>query len=162
MTPVDPSLRDRLRGLADVLPVLGSSTVADFGVWVASTEREPGVLAMPYVEYGPTERVFRTAVAEHGWVRPDVDWRSWAQSDEAQELQRDPSSGIASATPRLIACILTTIIRSDRFDEGSLLRAFEAGHVTDVARLAKVLADDPAALAAALAVDEQNGRVLGD
>lgn len=155
-------VRARLRTLADVLPALESSMAGEFGTWVESVEREPGVWTMPYVEYGPTFRAFQAAVGQGGWVRPDVDWRTWVESDEARELLRDPGSGVATATPYLIACIVTSVVRGDRFDEGSLLRAFESGFLTDVARRAKALANDPAALEAALAIDAARGRVLGD
>lgn len=155
-------VRARLRTLADVLPALESSTAADFGTWVESVEREPGDWTMPYVEYGPTFRAFQAAVGQGGWVRSDVDWRTWIDSDEARELLRDPVSGVASATPYLIACIVTSVVRGDRFNEGSLLRAFESGHLTGVARRAKALADDPVALETALAADARRGRVLGD
>jgi hypothetical protein len=40
MPTIEPDLAARLRRLADVLPVLESSTEADFGAWVKSSQRE--------------------------------------------------------------------------------------------------------------------------
>lgn len=145
-------MRARLAALAEVLPLLESSTEGEFGLWVTSTQGADGVWTMPYVDYGPTERAFHAAAGRGEWVRPDVNWTAWAQTDEARELAADPSR-IQAATPLQLAQMVTTIVRGDRFNEGSLLDAFAKGHLTAIARRAKVLLADPTALEAALAHD---------
>ena len=142
-------MRARLAALAGVLPVLESSTEAEFGTWVRSTQGDDGVWTMPYVDYGPTREAFTAAAGRGEWVRPDVDWTAWAQTDEARAIHAKPSR-IAAASPLQLAQLVTTFVRGDRFNEGYLLEAFVQGHLTAIARRAKALVDDPAALAAAL------------
>jgi hypothetical protein len=148
MTEVE-DLRARLAALAAVLPVLESSTEAEFGTWVKSTQGEDGVWTMPYVEYGPTRKAFTSAAARGEWIRPDVNWTAWAQTEEARTIHREPSR-IAASSPLQLAQLVTTFVRGDRFNEGYLLEAFVQGHLTAIARRAKALVEDPAALAAAL------------
>lgn len=123
--PTENDLRSMLRRLADLEPRLevgGAGTT--FGTWVASRQTKPGVWTMPYVEYGELEREFRAAAA--GWVRADIDWRTWGETDDALALRRDPAR-LTRATPEELAHLLTTIVRGDRFNEGLLLDAFESG-----------------------------------
>lgn len=135
----DPSdLRTRLLALAVLLPRLeadGAETA--FGAWVSSRETAPGVWTMPYVEYGELEREFRAATA--GWVRPDIDWLRWGETDDALALKRDPAR-LARATPEELAHLLTTIVRGDRFNEGLLLDAFEEGLLARICRRGAALA----------------------
>ncbi len=135
-------MRARLSALADVLPLLEASTEAEFGTWIKSTQGNDGVWTMPYVDYGPTGRAFRAAAARGEWVRPDVDWTSWAQTDEARQLHAEPSR-IAASSPTQLAQLVTTFVRGDRFNEGYLLEAFTRGHLTAIARRARVLVDEP-------------------
>jgi hypothetical protein len=148
VTAID-EIRARLAALAAVLPVLESSTEAEFGTWVSSTQGADGSWTMPYVDYGPTREAFTTAAARGEWVRPDVDWTSWAQTDEARSIHADPSRIAAASTHRL-AQLVTMFVRGDRFNEGYLLEAFVQGHLTAIARRAQVLLDDPTALEAAI------------
>ena len=148
MTAIE-EMRARLAALAALLPVLESSTEAEFGTWVKSTQGADGPWTMPYVDYGPTRDAFTTAAARGDWVRPDVDWTAWAQTDEARSIHAEPSR-IATASPHRLAQLVTMFVRGDRFNEGYLLEAFVQGHLTAIARRAQALLDDPAALAAAL------------
>ena len=148
MTAIE-EMRARLAALAAVLPVLESSTEAEFGTWVKSTQGADGSWTMPYVDYGPTREAFTTAAARGEWVRPDVDWTSWAQTDEARSIHAEPAR-IAAASPHRLAQLVTMFVRGDRFNEGYLLEAFVKGHLTAIARRAQALLDDPAALEAAL------------
>ena len=158
MTTIDPELRANLARLAASLAILETEGLV-FGEWVDSTEREPGIWTMPYVRYGDAAHAFTSAAV--GWVRPDIDWGTWAQTDEAHELERDPSR-IAAATPEQIAHMLTTVIRGDRFNEGNLLHAFETGLLARIARRAATLASDARALEEALAVDAASKRRILD
>jgi hypothetical protein len=142
-------VRARLTALADVLSVLESSTEAEFGTWVKSTQGDDGAWSMPYVDYGPTRDAFTSAAARGEWVRPDVNWTAWAQTDEARAIQAEPSR-IAASSPLQLAQLVTMFVRGDRFNEGYLLEAFARGHLVAIARRAKALLGDPDALAAAL------------
>ena len=142
---------EALRALAELVDAL-QAPGAVFGTWVPSSPRPDGSASMPYVEYGELEGRFRAAVGRGGWMRVGFDWSSWAATDEARAFEADPAR-IAAATPEQLARLLTWIIRGDRFSEGTLLGAFERGHLAAIGRRAQTLLDDPVALAASMAED---------
>ena len=129
-------LQARLQALAALLPAIERGQPDDFGVWEPSREDAQGVWSMPYVTYGPLEATFRAAAA--GWVRPDIDWMTWAGTDEGRGYLEDPVR-ISSAPAEDLARLLTTIVRGDRFNEGMLLSAFERGVLSAIARRASAL-----------------------
>jgi hypothetical protein len=129
VTAADP----RLRALADVLPKLEAPD-ADFGRWQTLAGR------MPWYELGPTGQAFRAAAI--GWVTPAVNWMRWMETEEGVRFRGDPSA-VDTATPEQLERLLTALIRSDRFTEGTLAWAFESGMLARIARRAGVLADGP-------------------
>lgn len=130
------SLSERLQPLADLLPILESPD-ADFGHWEAPPPVD-GMQRMPYFEFGPTEDAFRSAVAAGGWVVMGFDWMTWLDSDEGKAL-RDRPEALAAASVDDLAKLLTAIVRSDRFVEGSIEGAFESGLLMRIARRAAAL-----------------------
>ncbi len=130
-------LADRLRALADLVPILEAPD-ADFGHWEGGTKDADGMLHMPWFEFGPTGDEFRAAVGRGGWVIAGFDWMTWMQGDEGQAL-RDRPDALATATPEQLARLVTAIIRSDRFVEGSIVGAFESGLLTRIAKRAAAL-----------------------
>ena len=76
------------------------------------------------------------------WVVAGFDWRTWLAGDEGRALRDDPGV-ISRATSDQLACLLTAIIRSDRFVEGSIVGAFESGLLARISRRARVLLDEP-------------------
>ena len=66
------------------------------------------------------------------------DWMTWMQGDEGQAL-RDRPDALATATPEQLARLVTAIIRSDQFVEGSIVGAFESGLLTRIAKRAAAL-----------------------
>lgn len=131
---------DRLRALADLVPVLEAPD-ADFGHW----DNDPlpdGSIHMPWFVPGPTEDAFRTAVGRGGWIVMGFDWMNWLQTDEGRSLRDDPGA-IATASPDQLGKLLTAIVRSDRFTEGSIAGAFESGLLARIARRAGSLLDEP-------------------
>jgi hypothetical protein len=129
-------LSDRLRPLADVLPMLEAPD-ADFGHGELPAPRD-GVHSLGWFEFGPTAEAWRTAVAQGDWIVGGFDWRAWLSSDEGRSLHGDLAA-IASAMPDQLARLLTAIIRSDRFVEGSIAGAFESGLLAGISRRASVL-----------------------
>jgi hypothetical protein len=133
-------LVDRLRPLAELVPVLEAPD-ADFGHWQDGSGGTDGVLHLPWFEFGPAADAFRAAVGRGGWVIVGFDWMTWLQSDEGQAL-RDRPGAVETATPEQLGHLLTAIVRSDRFVEGSIAGAFESGLLTRIAeRAAALLAD---------------------
>jgi hypothetical protein len=136
---IDVDIADRLRSLADLVPLLESAD-ADFGHWEAPPPVD-GVHRMPYYVFGPTADAFTAALARGGWIVIGFDWNAWLQTDEGQAL-RDRPEALAAATPDQIARLLTAIVRSDRFFEGSTAGAYESGLIARIARRAAVLLDE--------------------
>lgn len=72
------------------------------------------------------------------------DWRTWLAGPAGARL-RDDRAALAEATPEDLARLLTAIVRSDRFVEGSIAGAFESGLLTAIARrAARLIAEAPA------------------
>jgi ADP-ribosylglycohydrolase len=131
----DLRLADRLRALADLLPILEAPD-ADFGSW-APPSTEGGVTHLPYYTFGPAGEAFQAAVGRGGWIFP-FDWGAWLQTAEGRALTSEREA-LAAATPLQLARLLTAIVRSDRFTEGSIAGAFESGLLSAIARRAAVL-----------------------
>ena len=68
---------------------------------------------------------FIAAVTRAGWMVP-FDWATWAQTAEGQRLLGEPPH-IATATADQLGKVLTTVIRHERFSEGTLNEALESG-----------------------------------
>jgi hypothetical protein len=106
-----------------------------FGEWVRGA---PGQL--PYVELLPDGMRFLRDVGSLGFIVP-YDWGAWLQGDG--DVYRRDRGRIATAPSGDLVRLLTAIVRSDRFNEGELLAAFESGLLLAIARRARVLAEAP-------------------
>ncbi len=129
---------DRLRALAALVPILEAPDV-DFGHWELPPPRD-GVGSLGWYELGPAGKAFRDAVARGAWLQAGFDWPAWMQTEEGRAL-RDRADAMETATPDQLARLLTAIVRSDRFTEGSIAGAFESGLLLRIARRARVLLD---------------------
>lgn len=130
---------DRLRALADLGPILESPD-AEFGHWEAPPPVD-GVQQMPYYVFGPTADAFRAAVGRGGWIVMGFDWGAWLRTDEGRALRERPEA-LAGASPDELAWLLTAIVRSDRFVEGSIAGAFDSGLLARIARRAAALLEE--------------------
>jgi hypothetical protein len=146
MLPGMPDLRSRLLALAVFVDELDAPDF-DAGHWhpMAPTRDDPSVSTMPWYELSDRALAFVGAVGANGWVEP-FDWMAWAQTEEGTALREDRDA-LADATPDQLQRLLTTLIRADRFSEGTLGWAFETGLMAAIARRAE-------ALAAALSLDD--------
>jgi len=137
----DRPLAARLAELGGLVPVLESATEADFGTW-STPPPEGGVSFFPQFTLGLVGEAFLAEVGRGGWVFP-FDWGTWLQTAEGRALQ-EGGAAVAGATPLQLARLLTAIVRSDRFTDGSIAGAFGSGLLLAIARRARVLADAPA------------------
>ena len=64
---------------------------------------------------------------------------SWANTPEAQSLRTD-SEALNRATPEQLSRLLTSLIRGERFCDGTLNEAFESGLLAGILRRASALA----------------------
>ena len=127
---------ERLRRLAELVSVLEAPD-ADFGHWEVPSPRD-GVRSLGWFTFGPTAEAWRAAVDAGRWVRPGFDWGAWLATPGGQALRDDPTA-MTTATADDLARLLTAIVRSDRFSEGSINGAFESGLLARIARRAATL-----------------------
>jgi len=130
---------ERLRDLADLVPILEAPD-ADFGHWDNGPSAD-GTAHLPWFVPGPTEEAFRMAVGRGGWVVAGFDWMRWMETDEGRSLRDDPGA-LATASADQLGMLLTAIVRSDRFIEGSIAGAFESGLLARIARRAAALLEE--------------------
>lgn len=132
-------VRSRLEALAAFVDELEAPDF-DPGYWhsMAPTRDDPKVSTMPWFEPSDRANTFLNAIRANGWVEP-FDWMAWAQTEEGAALREDRRA-LARATPDQLQRLLTTLIRADRFNEGTLAWSFESGLMAGIARRAATLA----------------------
>jgi len=81
------------------------------------------------------------AAYANNWVRSDINWTEWKQTPEAEKLRDDPTA-LAHASQHELACLLTTLIRQERFCEGSLASAYASGLLTGILQRADSILDE--------------------
>ena len=135
---VTPSLRDRLQLLARHLEAFESPGFS-FGAWEPSRTDADGLTHLGWYRFSPAAEAFLADVRAGGWVTP-FDWPAWLASPEGQALTHGPQA-VVGASAEDLERLLTAIVRSDRFTEGSLAGAFESGVLGAVMRRASDLAD---------------------
>ncbi|MBE9144089.1 DUF6508 domain-containing protein [Planktothrix mougeotii] len=84
---------------------------------------------------------FVNAAYANNWVRGDINWGKWMGTDEAKKLRDDPTA-LAKASEYDLACLLTTLIRQDRFFAGSLEGAVDSGLLTGILQRAASMLDE--------------------
>ncbi|KAJ5367938.1 uncharacterized protein N7496_007698 [Penicillium cataractarum] len=72
-----------------------------------------------------------------GWCKLGFNWVAWIESDEATRL-RDPD-GLDQATPAQLEKLLTAMIRSDRFADGTIEDAYSSGLIRRIAQRAAAI-----------------------
>lgn len=132
-----PHLEARLAGLAAFLPEF-QREVVDIGHWKGGDYAEPGVMIMPHFCFSETALALEQAMYDFGWVDTHIDWPTWCRTEEAQAFERDPST-VARATADQLTALITTIVRQDRYVEGSLAGHFESGLVVAILERAAAL-----------------------
>ncbi len=117
-------------------------TSPDFSAGVMAPVRTDGSFSMGGEPvYDPAVDAFVDACYLHGWVDPNFDWVKWKTSAEASALLVDGT--IAAASEADLVCLLTTFIRQERFVDGALLSAFEAGYIGAIVGRVAQLATAP-------------------
>lgn len=130
-----PSLAARLRRLADLLPAIEAE-----GFVAATVRIEDGMV--PYTIYAPEIDELHRRVYDDGWILWGFDWMTWGRTEEGRRLAED-GQAMVSATPEQLARVLTALVRSERFAEGTLAGAAESGLIQRVLQRAAVLATEP-------------------
>ena len=96
-------------------------------------------MTLPWYRLSPLGEAFHAAATEAGWVIAGFDWGTWSQTAGAQRFLRDPGA-VRAATVADMEGLLTTLIRKERFAEGTLAWAHETGLLRVIAERAEALA----------------------
>ncbi len=123
-----------LAGFAPTFEALGFQ----FATWQQPASGVPGLQAFPVCDYGDAADAFIKAAYALGWVKQGFGWSDWMSTPEAKRLTANPEH-IAEASFDQLAMLLTALIRGDRFNEGELKAAFDAGLLTAIVRRAETL-----------------------
>jgi hypothetical protein len=133
--------RQRLEALAAFLPVFDSPDFV-FGQWADARTAAGGTLQFPHFDMSPEAEAFLAEVGRGGWIIDGFDWKAWNGTPEAVGLRR--GDGFERATPIALARLLTALVRQDRFVEGTLVEAHEAGLLRRiVSRAAELVGPTP-------------------
>ena len=111
-----------------------------FGTWEPSHTDLEGVIHVNWYRFSPQAEAFLADVRAGGWVTP-FDWPAWLASPEGSALRQPQAVPHASAAD--LERLLTAIVRSDRFTEGSIAGACESGLLTAIVRRAGELLGEP-------------------
>ncbi len=127
---------EALVAMAAFLPRL-TQPAAKFGTLTTPERRADGTWSTPYWTHGELIADFVDMAYRTGWVTCR-DWPAWAESPEGQKIVNDPHA-IMRADIDQLRCLVTLLIRQDRFCDGTLVAAFEDGVILAVATRARDL-----------------------
>lgn len=119
----DWTLRERLAALASFRAVFEQDGFV-FAEKVPA-KQDGGLIELGWNSLGLDAERFYKAVYDYGWVRV-LDWAAWRDTEAGLRLMRDPDA-MSRANEDDLACVLTNCIRADRFCDGYLAEAYDAG-----------------------------------
>ncbi len=125
---------DRLSRFAEVFTSDGFT----MGAWNRPPPDNAGIRPFPFFAYSQQAEEFMKAVQDAGWIVM-FDWQTWMTS--AGKKFTTNRASIARASVDDLSKLLTCYFRGERFNEGCLNRAFEAGILTAIVRRAARLRD---------------------
>ncbi len=108
------------------------------GQWMGLEPRADGTQQMPWFQFSPLMDEFQRALHDGGWIEA-FDWPAWLATEEAISLH-DPDA-LENATAMQIGRLLTALFRQERFSEGNVAAAFEAGLILGILRRAASLSN---------------------
>lgn len=99
------------------------------GEWISAVKLQDGSWRMPYARLADEASELLRVVEQVGLHIP-FDWPSWEQG---RKLAQDPAFETA-ASPAEAAMLIVTLTRQDRFVDGALLQALQAGIIQRATR----------------------------
>lgn len=137
--PEEPPAAPRLESLAALLPVFEAP---DFEASRPNPDWEPKEEGgdyqwPPFFETKPIND-FVAVAYEDGWVSPAVDWTEWISTEEGERLTSDPRA-VGEATVEQLRCLMTALVRGDRFTDGLLATKAQEGLLTAILRRVEAL-----------------------
>lgn len=118
--------------LFDLIPEIENTT--QFGKMGGGKDKN-GVFHMPYWIENPVVSEFRK-LAHKLLVIKNFDWLSW---NEGKEMLNNPSFNYNSIDLETKLRLITLLVRSDRFNEGTLISAFESGVILKILKAMKYI-----------------------
>ncbi len=129
---------DALALLAAFIPALSAPDVSG-GEWGGLEPEPDGSRSFPYFSHSDLAKAILHASYASGLV-VSFDWAAWCKTDEGQRLTAGDGTALASATPEQLVRVMTAMLRSDRFSDGTLGEFIDGGRMLAVAKRAKELA----------------------
>ena len=118
---------------------------ATFGDYVPisgkGTETEP--YTFPWYRVSDLGTAFFNAMYETGWVMEGFDWITWKGTPEAQRFFKRNEAVVAADAEQLTK-LITTVVRQDRYCDGTLEWAFSSGLLLAIAVRAEALLEEGA------------------
>lgn len=138
-TPEEPAAPPRLESLAALLPAFEEP---DFEALRPNPDWEPKEEGgdyqwPPFFETKPIND-FVSVAYEDGWISPAVDWPEWIGTEEGERLTSDPQA-VGAATVEQLQCLMTALVRGDRFTDGLLATKAQEGLLTAILRRVEAL-----------------------
>jgi hypothetical protein len=125
-----------LARFADIFSAPGFS----FGQWSQAETLANGLIVLPGYNLSDEGRSFHKTVYELGWVTR-FQWSEWMETPTAKALFAN-AAGVAKASVEDLRCMLTALVRGERFCEGTLANAFKQGILTAIVQRARVLLNE--------------------
>jgi hypothetical protein len=125
------SERERLKAIQKFLSIFKSDGFV-FGGLVAAKDGQ-----FPYYAMSQPASDFYQAAYDAGWVAV-FDWQKWSTTERYKEL-RAHHVAIDEASIDELVKLLTSVIRADRFIDGTLTEAFDSGLLLAILRRADAL-----------------------
>ncbi|MGI4939632.1 MAG: ADP-ribosylglycohydrolase family protein [Janthinobacterium lividum] len=119
----DWTLRERLAALAGFRTEFELDRF-QFAIQMPS-KRDGDLITLGWSSLGDEAERFYQMVYDYGWVRMS-DWTAWRDTEAGRRLMQDPDA-MGRATEDDLMNVLTTCIRADRFCDGYLAGAYDAG-----------------------------------
>lgn len=108
------------------------------GEWAGGERLDEKTIQMPWYDLSAEAARFEQEMYAAGLVQP-VSWMSWVGTPRGHALLDDPAA-VAAATPGELLYLVTSVIRGERFGDGTIEGAFERGILLAAARRARDLA----------------------
>ncbi len=128
--------REALAAMAAFLPRL-KQPGARAGRLVAPGKAPDATWSMPYWDYSDLVRDFVETAYRTGWV-DCTDWVAWTETAGGKRMLYEQDA-VATADLDQLRCLVTALIRKDRFCDGTLAEAIESGLILRVVARAQLL-----------------------
>ena len=126
-----------LQRLAELLPEVDVPNFSP-GVDRGIEKGEDGKNYIIGFQFSETARQFTQIAYDDNWVSPLVDYMGLRNTPKGERYFKDVNT-IAEASPYDLACLITWMVRGDRFSEGLLASKFKDGTVLAILKRIDVL-----------------------